>query len=782
VLRLTREHDDLVVEHDSFTLALRKEGGVYRQYLHSARGARPLLLRSDPGRAGEDGVLVPWLDSLQVAEEPRQLRLQLSGSRGSHRFLCTLTLREGENWIHVVCEDRPTGPTPVETLTSSYRLARRDPDFVFAPYIRPFDDMVIGQSGFKSPVIAWLAQGTLLLLAADTELLNAAPPPLPAYLDLDAELAEPRLGFGLTTHRPAGFLYFRHTPGESVQVGPEPFRYGYYLAVEEPVAPEEAASRTARFLWARLAAPYLGHALPQVAPFERYARQGLDYILSTLWTEFDLDGKRCGGVRSGLRFPNDIWFQNQHDGLESALGLHYLGALWHDQELCRKASCTKNLILASPCQRGLFSTVFAGNVRFGVLQPEWRSSSHWMSPDIVGEFATVSPQALAGLINWDRVYHTVSLSTTAHKMLVWYQEAEADPELVARSRAYAEQLLRLQQHSGAIPSFIYRDSFEIDTLLMESVDSACSGMFLAELYRVTRDERYLKGAVRVAEFILGEIRPGGRWQDYETNLDSLAKPVGFYDRHTRQYAQTCGGMFWSAELFRILAETTGAAAWQTAGAQIADYLSLFQAVWSPHFLSMHCFGGLAVGNSHPAWSDARQQQVGRMFLRYYALTHDTDYLTRGLAAIRSGLPLMYLPENARVARHYANGPAGVCLENYAHRGQDKAAITCCSDWGLGNLLPALALLEREYGTLVVDLERGQAFGVDGVVVRSCRVTEGRVELAVDDEVGQGRPMTVTLLGQGERSFEVSLNGRRLGAGRLQGGKLRLGGASAPAAA
>src|SRR5690606_41420452 len=39
---------------------------------------------------------------------------------------------------------------------------------------------------------------------------------------------------------------------------------------------------------------------------------------------------------------------------------------------------------------------------------------------------------------------------------------------------------------------------------------------------------------------------------------------------------------------------------------IVDYLCLYQAVWSPPFLSLAVFGGFVVGNGHPAWSDARQ--------------------------------------------------------------------------------------------------------------------------------------------------------------------------------
>ena len=776
MLRISRERDDVVVETGHLMLALRKQGGSYTQYMHSRRGGAPPLLRSEPGLVGEKGRIIPSFDTLKVVDDRQAVRLELQGASGVHRFGCTITVREAEKWIHIVVKDRLAQPVQLEGIASTYRVVRTNPDFVFAPYIRPFDDTVIGQSAFKSPVIAWLAGGTLLLLVADTDQLNAVKPPIPAYLDFDAELDEPRMGYGLITHAFSEILYFRHRAGETVQFGPGELSYGYYLVVEEEVQPEDAAGVVSRFLWQSLATSYSASTLPQLVPLETYARRGLDYAIPTLWQEFDLQGKPCGGIRSGLRFPNDIWFQYQHNNLDSALALHYFGELWNDAELRRKAECVKNLILTSPQDRGLFSTVFTANIRFGVLRPQWISSSHWVSPDLAAAYGMMSRQSLSRLIDWDMVYHTVSCSTAAHTMLVWYQEVEADPHLVERCRAYGDYLLAIQQQSGAIPSWIYRDSFEVEALLKDNVNSACSGMFLAELYRVTRDPKYLTAAQRVAAFILERIRPIRQWQDYETFFDSLAKPFDLYDHHTNQYPQTTGGIYWTSELLRILFETTGEKSWLIEGARVTDYLSLFQAVWSPHFLSMYCFGGFAVGNGHPAWNDARQQLFGRLFLRYYNLTHDAMYFSRGLAAIRANLPLIFMPENQRVSPCYKDGPQGWCMENYSHRGQDKCVtVTGSYDFSLGNCLTSLGFLLREYGTLAVNLDNDQVLGVDGVVVRSCRVEGSRIDLVVEDKVGEARKPVVTILSTQDKVVEVILNGMPYGTGMIRDGKLRLGG-------
>ncbi len=771
MLRIRREGQDVIAEADSFVLALRKEDGWFRQYIHGRREPKTFLRSEIAGSAVKTQV-VPVFSEVAVVEEPKCLRFSLKGTRNAHSFSATITLHENENYIRVDIQDRPIERVEIEAITSTYRLWAKDPDFVFAPYIRPFDDNVIGQWGLKSPIIAYHKGDTLILLVADTNNLNEVKPPLPAYLDFDAELEAPRIGYGLTTHKPSGYFYFRHDAGDTISTQ-APLRYSYYLVINTDVPVDESAGIAARFLWKHLGEPYLRTALPQVAPLESYARKGMAYAVNTLWDEFDYNGKRCGGIRSGLRYPNDIWFQNQHNALDSALALHYWGSLWKDEELIRKASCVKNLILSSPSERGLFSTVFTANIRFGVRRPQWHTSKHWMSRDIVGEFGSVSTRSLSNEIDWERVHHTVSLSTTATAMLDWYETAEADGELVKRCQAYADHLLGVQEQSGVIPSWIYRDTFEIEAILKENVDAACSGLFLAQLYRVTRDRRYLDAAIRVAEFILKRIRPEQHWQDYETTFDSLAKPINFYDYHTEQYAQTWGGIYWSSELCRILFEMTGKSSWLHAGSGIADYLTLFQAVWSPHFLSMNCFGGFAVGNCHPAWNNAGQQIIGRMLLKYYTITHDSHHLTRGLSAIRSSLPLMFRPENERVARHFSDGPEGWCVENYGHRGQDKAAISSSYDWGLGNLLPSLAILKKEYGTLLVDLNRGNAFGVDGVVIRSCQIEGGRVEIELDDQVGEGRQITATILADSETQVELFINGGRLGGGVVTGGRMQI---------
>ncbi len=774
VITTLKTENGIAIENEHLRLSIHLRNGRYEQSLSTKGGA--VACRSEQMKE-RGAIIIPSYDAFRLVEQPPGVELIMRGADGPHQYTCTYTVPAADKWVHVLVQVEISGAIELEGIRSAYQIAEGAPEFVFAPYIRPFDDTVVGQSGFKSPALAWLAHDALLILLADTAHLNAARPPLPAYLDLDADLREPRIGVGLITQQPADAVYFRHREGDAVCLpSGSRFSYAFYLSLHSGVRAEDAPTLVSKLLWDILAKPYLARPLPQVVPLETYAQRGLHYALEALWTEFDLEGRRCGAIRSGLRFPNDVWFQNQHNALDSALALHFFGRLWNNRELSRKASCVKELLLSSPDNRGLFSTVFSRNIRFGVPRVQWTSSSHWMSPDIAEEFGSISGRALARLVDWDSVHHTVSCSTVAYSMLTWYQEVEADKRLLERVRAYGEYLLSIQQQSGAIPSWIHRETHEIDGLLKDSVDSSCSGMVLAELYRVTKDQRYVQAAVKVARFVLDNVRPEGRWQDYETIFDSLAKPVGYFDRHTRQYAQTAGGIYWSCELFRILYEATGEHSWLTEGIRTLDYLSLFQSVWAPYFLSMNCFGGFAVGNSHPGWNDARQQLFGRLMLRYWELTKETRFFTRGLAAIRATLPLMFLPENETVApTTYADGEIGWSYENYSHRGQDGPAISSSYDWGLGNCMTSLGWVLHKYGTLVIDLETNEALGIDGLSVRSCTIKGGHINLELEDHMPHRGMMSIMVVGAKDMDVEVTINGLTFGKRQVRGGRARISG-------
>jgi len=179
---------------------------------------------------------------------------------------------------------------------------------------------------------------------------------------------------------------------------------------------------------------------------------------------------------------------------------------------------------------------------------------------------------------------------------------------------------------------------------------------------------------------------------------------------------------------------------------IVDYLCLYQAVWSPPFLSLAVFGGFVVGNGHPAWSDARQGFFAQALPYYYRLTGNPEYLERAVSAARAALPLAFIPENAPISPIWNVGPPGHSDENYGHRGQDGRAVDHSIDFGVGYSLAAYGMIAHEYGDLYVDLEGRVAVGIDGIAVQRAEFEPAAVRLEVKAVSADRRPVQVVVEG------------------------------------
>lgn len=673
-------------------------------------------------------------------------------------------------------------------------------DYCFVPHLRPEEDMVIGDHAFRSPVIMMRKGEVFFALVPDLDLLaeEYARSDARYYLDFVAaggENQSPAVCFGLGRSRPSGHVYFKEDfkRGLEIRAG-DRASLGYYLFIERADSRGEVLS----FLWDSYGRRHLNSGRPQVVSFDRYASAGLARMFKRpdLFREFELEGQPCGGTvgihlvnrrgvrlmnrgeldgylrhqdaaiwiqrtwldrimsrpaaarllekvtyRYGPKVPPQIFFQSWFNNLRSAYGAYWFARKWNDRELLDAALAVKNLAILAPREEGAFPAVCYVTDE-GV---DWCRGT----------------QAFKHV---DR-YHTADCATTAYYMALWFRDHEGDPRLLRRCREFAEFLLRTQLPSGAFPAWVEpaQPSPIASEELKESATTACPGMFLALLFLIDPDARYLQAAKKAAEFLAAEVIPRQKWFDYETFYSCSHKRLGLFDRYTGTFPQNTMSMYWAAEMYRLLHLATGDAGYLDLGVQVLDHLCLYQQVWDPPFLSIDAFGGFGVMNTDAEWNDARQGLFAPVLMEYYRATGDPRHMERGISALRASFTTMYIEENRLVApgnmQAVHRGETGSVAENYGHFGYDyRTTGYLQSDWGAGSASSAAAYAEKHFGDIFVDLERTKAFGVNGCRVDSVRRSGDRVAIGVTKQVDAGLEVLVKLSDPAIPVVEVEVNG------------------------
>jgi hypothetical protein len=667
-----------------------------------------------------------------------------------HSTSISATRRKDRRWIDFVVEDELTQDLRLHSIFARFRFSPlgkgEEPDFVFSPLLRPKDDQVIGQHIFRSPALMIQKGSLFCALLPDLDILDREWRTLPGCLDLDFLTQDgiPTLSYGLCPHELDGHVYYKSSPSITADLrAGQKLRFGFSLYCDADVTTAGALRAVVGSMWSEH-----GHGLyaedvrPQVLPFDRYAEYGYGFDFEHIWREFEIDKEPCGGSVTGvLGNADSIWFQGWFNNLRTAYGMYLFGkeatsGKLIEMDLCQKARLTRNLALNAPQKGGVFPTLY--NTRTG----EW-----------LGYYgAGVSREH----------YHTLDCSWTCYWLLRWNEDLEPDNRTIPFCERYAEFLIANQLDSGCIPSWFKMDTLEpIETFRDLNAETTCNALFLAELYRVTKEEKYLDAAKKAADFITREVIPQNKWFDYETYFSCSPKPLDFYDRHTHQWPQNDLSMHWAAEMFKTLYQATGEKGYLDLGVRMLDYLSLYQQVWCPSYLSIYGFGGFGVQNTDGEWNDARQAVFATTYLDYYELTGNKEYFERGVAAIRASFACMYIPENRNICpKTYSKQPTGYSDENYGHGGTDSPAGPSSFDWGTGSALAAAAYARHRFGDVFLDLDRGAAFGIDGIVARVSRAMGDRVSLDVFTQVSGLDTVCLKASGGALESYRISVNGRK----------------------
>ncbi|UVI29283.1 hypothetical protein [Paenibacillus spongiae] len=566
------------------------------------------------------------------------------------------------------------------------------PAFHSAPHLSPTDSHIIDQHSFRSPALIAKDDRRVLTLIPDLDMMLKGTQ-VRWYMDNDA----PRnvLKLGMSEYRVKGHVLYERKAGAAYRPGT--VEIGFYLMTfEDSEALQNPWRPVLQFLWERWGSQLFQAGDPLELPLDRLVQYTYQWAFDnwgeSVWQEFDLDGTRVGAAAFIVNYtqsPNypgpvnerefrSIWNQAWFSSLRSATGVFRYGTEKNDPDLIRRAKLTKELALSAPQREGIFPTVIATEMEQLEIGGQLVNRSKGWETAFWGNSNRNPIQTWGSVKN--APYHVLDMSWTTLWMLRWYEELEQDDRLLDYAVRYADALLKLQDDKGFFPAWLDYHTLQPIEILKDSPETSVSVTFLIKLAELTGHKQYAESALRAANIVAEEVLPAGRWEDFETYWSCCTfankEYVGRKFDRNNMYKQCNFSMFWSAEAFMSCYKLTGDEAYLKLGERCLDEMLISQASWQPPYIHVNALGGFGVMNCDGEWNDARQSLFAEIILDYGIELDRTEYIERGMAALKCAFVMMYCPENARtkvqwerVYPYFNEKDYGFMMENYGHGGE-----------------------------------------------------------------------------------------------------------------
>lgn len=600
------------------------------------------------------------------------------------------------------------------------------PAFTYTPHLTPESGTVIDMHVFRTPVI----------MVGDEESIVCALPVLDGvpggknryYMDLDVPGRV--ITLGITTTRIGEHVLYHRTGEAVLPAGKFCFRFRLMN-----LAGEEAIRNPFRPVLAWYWKTY-GHEqskrLPGLSDLFPYVRHTYAWAFErwkdVVWQEFDLNGVRVGAPQMivitrqspgytgewNAREPLAIWNQAWFNSLRSAQGAYRYGVAMDNDDYVNKARMTKELALQFPQEDGLFDAVITVengtkiNGGVGERQPEV-----WENYRFGNSNRNPKTRSLGGsLLKAPR--HILDMAWTALQMLTWYEELEKDDRLLTYAQRFAERLLTLQDEQGYYPAWITRDG-DILPELRQSPEGAVSVTFLMKLFQMTGIEKYRDSALKCMDVLIREVMPESRWEDFETYWScsryGCEDHVGKKYARNNCYKQCSLSPYWMAQAALACYEHTRSETYLLAGERCMDETLMYQSSFQPDHIPVTVVGGFGVMNCDAELNDARQSMFAELFIQYGKLLDRTEYVERGMAALRASFSMMYCPENPVAKEQWEKRwpflseiDYGFMMENYGHDGYTDGENLGIGeftiyDWGNGAASEAVMRIRAHYPDL-----------------------------------------------------------------------------------
>lgn len=716
-----------------------------------------------------------------TAHNAQSAKVRLWGNASGAAIEQTVELGRGDSFFHIEASATLSEPkSRLEYLLLPLEFqAEGKPDVARVPSFKPTADSVVSDQVFFAPAVYAQKDGVFAALIPDVGIINGhvvyakgarqRPSPvnfgvevspdaisMPTVLDLVLP-AEPSghtvLAYGMMDAIIHQHVWFSHTnlPGAMVrELSTNSLRIGMDLLVLADAPRYRGYQSVAAHHWRRFGSKSFGEPRPQAMPYADYARAFYPAQFSyegyevadgpggaklrhnesgmAGWQQWEDDATPVGGLRlhapQWSHFISNLgWWNNVCD----ATGLYYWGRQLAEPEWVDKARRMVNLALSAPQNQGLFPAIY--NVRSNYWHP-----SLWRPP-----LENYDPKKRAPYWDWERTaaYQTAAASVTAGYLMQYRRTCEANERILPYVRRYGDFLIARIQTNGCVPAWFDSELRPLPSLAWNA-DGGAHVWVLSELYLSTHEEKYLQAAKRLAQTLLDEVLPRQRWFDFEAFYSCAVKPEAFLDERTGQWPCNTMSMSWALQGFLALHEATQARLYLEAAEATADFASLFQAVWAPHFvITAYPFGGMSTQLGDAEWLDQRAHRFADPFVRIGLLTGRQDLIERGVAAARSCLTLGNHP------RHIANGiythadfPMGLGPENVDHEAFPQRPMSSGPSWNTVGGLAGVAHVLSRLGGAYVDCKTGLAIGVDGLKVSGFK-NEGRtIRLELEDQLAE----------------------------------------------
>jgi hypothetical protein len=729
-----------------------------------------------------------------LKDSPDEVVLRLTGAKDGVELEQTLSLKKGDSFFHIEMTANLKEPL-LDYLMNSFAFnLEKKPEFIHTPTLKiddgrsgPGRDQVIGDHAFAAPAVILQEGGLFAALVPDLQMINqdrivsadarrnqkVARNPfsvpieddkytMPTALDLNVVSGltpKPVLSYGVMDFIVAHHMrYQRVNDGSMIRkLDSKRVRYGFdlFVAAEEPA--NRGYQKVVRHQWQRYGHEVFEQRCHLAMPLEEYVKtiygvvsKPMDpgvqapvpgYENHGVFVDFELGGQPVGGMVAplgGLGFGDALWNFEFWNNVRDARGMHHWGKQLNMPELVERGKRIVNLALQAPQNRdGFFCLVYLA------ASKQWRLSTLGPAPNPSSIFDRSNP-----------VYNIPAMSKTAAHLLEYYQHCAKDDRIVSYLRKYADGLLARIGPDGTLASYYTSDMKPLEALRL-SAQPAASLWFLAEFYNVTKEPKYLDGAKRIAAYLQKEILPAQKWIDLEPYYSCGRNPLTFL-ADSEQGLPVRGNLstFWAAKGFAALYRAGGEKPYLDAGEQVVDYASFSQACWAPHYIyTAFPFGGFTADNMDTAtWLDARQCEMVEPLIWYGQTLGRQDLIERGIAAARSSVVLINHPRHKEndIYRHTNLYGFGLGPENINHEGHNQSAMRTHPSWGeCSGIFTALADADRMLDGCYVNLEKGIAVGVDGLVCGKVSRTDDRWTIDVRDQLAGlkmpwAQPRTVVL--------------------------------------
>ncbi|MFA5814560.1 MAG: hypothetical protein WC865_02955 [Bacteroidales bacterium] len=777
----------------------------------TGQGVAPLYGRGE-GFANEYRVMVQeGLQLIKVLEKTREAAgILLTGTAGGTKIEQTVSLGRGWDYFHVEVAATLDGSQPkTEYLLSSLVFAPAgEPDYRFTPTVKRADDDVVGDRKFFAPATILEKDGLMMALVPDLDLIKeskvfaqgARPQKHPRVFAVPVDTnrilfptgmdlclnsgitQQPVVTYGFMDYWTEQHVYWRHENENGAQVrmlSDNNLKYGFDLFLNAGVEKYRGYERISAWLWEQYGSKTFRLPKPQVLPFGEYAKicypasfayQGYDVSPGPVVTnrtgkpelasyqEWELNGVPVGGFR--LSAPqwyqfiyNTAWWNNVCD----ATGIYYWGKKSGDSSLIDKARRIIRFTLSSPQNEGMFPGLYDINKHTWQLSL-WNPPMEGYDPAFVSSYW--------GYNNSQGVYQTASASVTAGFLMHYRQNCENDPGILPFVQRYGDFLVSHMDPNGCVPGW-FSTKLEPVPSLRWNADGGAHIWVLSELFHATGDKKYADAAEKMAGFMIREVMPHQKWYDFETFYSCAVKPETFYDPRTGQYPANNMSTSWALEGFASLYEATQKKEYLAAAEAAADYSIYYQAVWAPHYIvTAYPFGGFSSQNSDAEWLDQRSHRFTDGLMRIGLLAGRQDLLERAVAAARSSLTLVNLPQNVENDVYkYPNYPLGLGPENIDHEGFPQMPLRSGPSWcEIGGLAAAAHLMNR-LGGIYINFEKNIAVGIDGISVEKFNLKDSKVNITLKSLLAAlPVPFKVPFIlemrleGLAEGNYELVING------------------------